>query len=103
MAYAPKSLYRGTPATGAAVTVYTVPAATNVIVKAVVVTNVTAAPAVVAVNVGGVALATGQVVAANSTLVIEAAELDVLTTGDTVQLGQTTAAACTARVTGVTF
>lgn len=106
-----KKLYRGTPATGAPATVYTVAAGTDgvtagsggAIVRSVVVSNVTATDAVVAINMGGVALAVGQVVKANSELIIESGMLDVLAIGDTIQVGQTTANACTLRVMAVTF
>lgn len=106
----PKKLYRGAPGAGAPATVYTVANGTDgvtagggMIVRSIVASNVTGADAAVSVNAGGVALATGQVVKANSSLVIESGMLDVLAAGETVQVGQGTAAAVTVRVLGVGF
>lgn len=105
-----KKLYRGTPAQGAVATVYTVTAGTDgvvagggAIVRSVVVSNVTGTDATVRITMGGVALATDQVVKANSELIIESGMLDVLAVGDTIQLGQGTTNACTVRVMAVTF
>lgn len=105
-----KKLYRGTPAAGAPATVYTVTAGTDgvvagggAIVRSIVATNVSAADATISINMGGVSIATGQIVKANSDLIVEAGMLDVLAVGDTIQVGQGTTNACTLRVLAVTF
>lgn len=104
-----KKLYRGTPAAGALATVYTVAngadgvtAPGGALIKSVIAANVTAADATLNVEIGGVALCTGQVVKANSALVIESGVLDNLVAGDTIKASQGTAAAITLRVMAVT-
>lgn len=106
----PKKIYRGAPAAGAPATVYTVTNGTDgvtatggVLLKSVVASNVTAADATISINAGGTALITSQTIKANSTLVIESGIVDVLSVGETLQVGQGTANAITVRVNGVTY
>ena len=103
MAFAPKSLFRGVPATGAPQIVYTAPGGVSVIVKSVVLTNTTNTAAAVTGSIGGTVFLSGVLVPANGVLVVDSGELDVLAPTETITLGQTTATAVTARVSGVTF
>jgi hypothetical protein len=100
MAYAPAKLYRGTPTTGST-TLYT--ASGNVIVKSIVVTNTTTAAATITLNIGTVAILSAVSVAANSTLVVESGELEVMANTETITGLQGTASALTVRILGVTF
>jgi hypothetical protein len=102
MPYTPRALYRGRPGTTEG-TVYTVPADRTALVKAVTVTNTTAAPAVVSVGAGGQPLVDDVSVAADAVLVVEAGVLDVLAAGQTITARQGTADALAVRVTGVEF
>lgn len=110
MTMLPKKVYRGTPAAGAPATVYTVTNGTDgvtasggLLVKSIVISNVTAGTATISINLGGIALVTSQSIAANSTLIIESGLIDVLVNGDTIQIGQGTASAITVRVLGVGY
>lgn len=103
MAYLPKNLYRGMPATGGPVIVYTAPAGVSVIVKSLTFVNTTTTAALVSGNIGGQPFLSGLSIPAQSVVVIDSGELDVLAPTETITLGQTTAGSITARVNGVTF
>lgn len=113
MAYVPKRLYTGAPGT-TITTLYTVPAATKVIVKQIIITNTTATNATISLylvpnNAGAVgtaavgnAIATAQIIPANSSVHLDLAQvLDAA--NDTVQALQGTASALTLVISGVTF
>jgi hypothetical protein len=100
MAYVPARLYRGTPTTGST-TLFT--AASNVLVKSVVVTNTTATAATLTLVVGGSDLCTAMSVPANGLVVIDDAVLEVMSSGETITGLQGTASALRVRVNGVTF
>jgi hypothetical protein len=102
MAYAPKSFYRQIPSTGGA-TVYTVPAATNAIVKSIVMTNVTTAAAECSITIGGYNVVRDVSIPAKTTLVVESGIIDVLTTGDVIAVSQNTTNAIHVRISGVTY
>lgn len=88
-------------------TLYTVPGATSVIVKEIVLTNTTGTAATVSLALNGTAataancLLSGYSVPANSTVVF--ALSTVLNAGDTIHALQGTASACTVTVSGVTI
>lgn len=104
---APLRLYQGQPGTSEA-TLYTVPAATTVIVKQVVAANVSAAAATISLSLvpsGGTAGATNRLlgavsIPANSSLSLDLSQ--VMTAGDFLSASQGTAAAVTLTISGVT-
>lgn len=103
---APLRLYQGQPATSEA-TLYTVPAATTVIVKQVVAANTSAAAATISLSLvpsGGAAGAANRLLGAVSIPANSSISLDlsqVMTAGDFLSGSQGTAAAVTLTISGV--
>jgi hypothetical protein len=107
--YTPTRLAQSNVASTTETTVYTVPAATSVIIKQVVVANVTATAAVTSLSLvasGGTAGVTNRIyeqvsIPANSTVVFDLAQ--VLATGGFISVKQGTASAITTTISGVEF
>lgn len=109
MAYLPKRLYTGQPGT-TITTLYTVPASTKVIVKQIVVTNVTATAATFSLHLvpNGASATVANAIAITQTVDPYSSQYFDLnqvldTVGDTIQALIGTTVAITLAISGVTF
>ncbi len=100
-----KVLYQGQPGTTSG-TLYTCPASTDVVIKGIVVTNTSATPATVTIDVGSASGATHRVLSAFTVGGNDTASIDTpiaMTAADVISGLQGTASAITVTITGDTY